>query len=319
MLFREAERLDVRLWLKQLFRDKEETPTTGQAFFVFGLILALNWLSLGLGRNIPVVAHTGVRLLAFVAAPALLVISMLNTRPIKGLRLKWPRWREVGLAAVLAVLLLPPLVFVTAELFSHYPHLTRLLEDRQPFLQELHALVEGKGEGEKGREGEGEKGRRGEGEKGRDVAPSPPLPSPSLPMYLLVFALLPALCEELAFRGFLLTGLLKNFRPRTAVILCAFLFALYHMNVFRFLPAFFLGVVLGLLTIRSKSLVPAMMFSFLHNCALILGLRLFAELGESVTQELKNLWLPFNVICFVVALILLWRLYLSPYRPASSQ
>ena len=80
-----------------------------------------------------------------------------------------------------------------------------------------------------------------------------------------MFALLPALCEELAFRGFLLTGLQKSFRPRTAVLLCRFLYAIYHMNVFRFLPAFFLGVVLGLLTVRSKSLVPAMMFSFLHN------------------------------------------------------
>ena len=35
VLFREAERLDLILWLRRLFRDKEATPTTGQAFFCF--------------------------------------------------------------------------------------------------------------------------------------------------------------------------------------------------------------------------------------------------------------------------------------------
>ncbi len=288
VLFREAERLDVRLWLKRLLREKEATPTTSQAAFVFALMLALHWISLTIGRGVPIAVHTGVRLLAFVAAPALLTTLLLNTRPIEGLRLKWPRGREIGLAAILAVLLLPPLTFVWAELFTHYPQLTKLLEDRQPLLQELHALIDGQ--------------------------PA----SFSLPLNLLVFALLPAVCEELAFRGFLLTGLQKSFRTRTAVLLCSFLFALYHMNVFRFLPAFFLGVVLGLLTVRSKSLVPAMMFSFLHNATLILGLRLFAELGEKIPQELKNLWLPFNVVFVLVAVILLWRLYLAPYKLEAS-
>ena len=54
VLFREAERLDVRLWLKRLFRDKEATPTTGQADFVFGLMLGLHWISLDDGPGLSI-------------------------------------------------------------------------------------------------------------------------------------------------------------------------------------------------------------------------------------------------------------------------
>lgn len=284
VLFREAERLDIKLWLMRLFREKEETPSTGQAFFLFALLLMLSWLSLSLGRNLSLVVHSAVRLLAFVATPPLMMALLLNTQPLLGLKLKWPRWREIGLAAVLAVLLLPPLAALTEIVFSQYPHLTKLLEDRQPLMQELRALSEG-----------------------RQLQEDQVIP------YLLVFALLPALCEEIAFRGFILTGLIKHFRPRTAVLLSAFLFALFHMNVFQFLPAFFLGVVLGLLTVRSRSLVPAIMFHFLHNAALIGGIHLVANLGEVFPSFVKYLWYPFIAVCLATALALLWWLYRKPY------
>ncbi len=47
VLFREAERIDLRLWLRSLFREKEAMPTTGQAFFCFGLLFCLRWLATG--------------------------------------------------------------------------------------------------------------------------------------------------------------------------------------------------------------------------------------------------------------------------------
>src|SRR5262249_44099080 len=46
VLFREAERLDIRLWLRHLFRDKEPLPSVGQAMFCFALIVGLRGLSL---------------------------------------------------------------------------------------------------------------------------------------------------------------------------------------------------------------------------------------------------------------------------------
>src|SRR5439155_13829294 len=47
VLFREAERWEIRLWLRRLFREKEALPSTGQALFGFALIVALHWIVSG--------------------------------------------------------------------------------------------------------------------------------------------------------------------------------------------------------------------------------------------------------------------------------
>ncbi len=277
VLFREAERLDLGLWLRRLLREKEPLPTSGQALFCFGLILLLRWCTFGLGRDW--LLHTSISLVAFVAAPVMLMALMLNTRPAQSLSLRRPQLSEVGLAAVLALLLLPPLLALAQTIFRNYPTLTQLLEDRQPLVQELL--------------------RWGETDDAAQPARWP---------FFVVFALLPAVCEELAFRGFILTGLLRRFRPRTSIILSSFLFALFHMNVFQFLPSFFLGIVLGLVTVRSKSVFPAIVFHLLYNSLLI---------EVATNRELPNLtdtgWAMVIAICLASGLALLWWLYRRPY------
>src|SRR5262249_49444248 len=112
VLFREAERLDLVLWCRQLFRDKEPTPSVRQALFLFCMLVFLRWFSPGLGMDLAGLGHTAATLLAFVAAPTLLMALMLNTRPAETLGLRAPEVRQVGVAAVLALLLLPPLAAV---------------------------------------------------------------------------------------------------------------------------------------------------------------------------------------------------------------
>src|SRR5207253_10340242 len=117
-----------------------------------------------------------------------------------------------------------------------------------------------------------------------------PMPDgPRLLLYVLAFALVPALCEEVAFRGFVLRGLHHGFRPRNAVLLSSFFFALFHLNVFLFLPTFFLGVVLGLLTVRSRSLLPAISFHLLHNSVLI-GLIPLSQYSEGLPGLVHYAW-----------------------------
>ena len=284
VLFREAERLDLRLWLRHWLRDKEITATTGQAFFCFGLILALRWFSMGLGRHLSVIVHTGVVQLGFVAAPALFMAILLSKRPTAALHLRPSPIRWFGVAALISLLLLPPMVEFAMSLFQRFPHLERMLEERHPLLMELRNLV----------------------------GDAPPW------TYFLVFAILPAICEELAFRGYILNGLLKRFRPRSAILLTSFLFALFHMNVFQFLPAFFLGVILGLLTVRSRSLFPAMIFHFLYNAVLLSSpaLRSMAEewLAEGwVPASLASIWPLFASLCLGTAVAVIWWLYRKPY------
>jgi sodium transport system permease protein len=288
VLFREAERLDVLLWLKRLFREKEPVPTTGQAFFCLAVLIGLRWLTMGMGNRWSLEMHTAISQLAFVAMPPLFMIMLLNTQPTEGLYLHWPRRRVAGLAALLAVLLLPPMTGLTQYVAVWFPDL--LLEETHPLIKILVDI-----------------------HKGRDLT------TPQLLMYLLAFALVPALCEEIAFRGFVLRGLHHGFRPRNAVLLSSFFFALFHLNVFLFVPTFVLGVILGLLTVRSRSLLPAISFHLLHNSVLIAMIPL-SRYSEGVLPGLLHDAWPWLIgLCVAAAAALVWWLYRKPYADLARQ
>jgi sodium transport system permease protein len=236
VLFREAERLEIKLWLRRLFREKEALPSTGQALFCFALIIGLRWIAFA-GAGGSLLIRTGISYLAFVATPTLLMALLLTTRPRQGLGLRLPSFGALLVAALLAVAVLPPLTNLTAAILHQFPRLQELLNENQLFVQELRTLRDGPGVG--------------------------------WWMYLVVYAFLPAVCEELAFRGFILCGLRRRFPVWTAILISSFLFALYHMNVFQALPTFALGVVLGMLAVRCGTVFPGMLFHLLYNGMLI--------------------------------------------------
>lgn len=74
---------------------------------------------------------------------------------------------------------------------------------------------------------------------------------------LLVIAVLPALCEELVMRGVLLTSLAVLVGPSPAVGLTAAAFGLIHFDRIRLLFTFVLGLILGFLRVRTRSLWPS--------------------------------------------------------------
>jgi ABC-2 type transport system permease protein/sodium transport system permease protein len=120
----------------------------------------------------------------------------------------------------------------------------------------------------------------------------------ALPPYALVAAfVVPAVFEELFFRGFLFSALRAGSGPWTAVILSALLFGLFHLvatDAFaleRLLPSTFLGLVLGWLCLRSGSVVPSMILHACHN-GVLASLTAFGPtwLGQA-THFLPGAWL----------------------------
>ncbi len=88
-------------------------------------------------------------------------------------------------------------------------------------------------------------------------------------VYTLTFAVLPAVFEEILFRGILLNcfaGMKRIF----AVLICSLIFALYHQSLTQFLYQFIYGVALSYLAILSKSIVPCVLAHFLNNFTVIL-------------------------------------------------
>ncbi|MFM2089784.1 MAG: hypothetical protein RLZZ127_273 [Planctomycetota bacterium] len=86
-----------------------------------------------------------------------------------------------------------------------------------------------------------------------------------LPLLLLLVAVVPGVCEELACRGLLLHAVARSLGPRVAVWTSAIVFAALHGSEYRFLPQLVLGLVLGMLTLRTGSVLPAMVVHAVHN------------------------------------------------------
>ena len=78
-------------------------------------------------------------------------------------------------------------------------------------------------------------------------------------------AILPGLCEETLFRG-AIQGTFEKRGVWKGVIYAAVLFAVYHLNPWNFIPAIALGVLLGLVTVRTNSILPAMVCHVSNNC-----------------------------------------------------
>ncbi|NKC12064.1 MAG: CPBP family intramembrane metalloprotease [Gammaproteobacteria bacterium] len=68
--------------------------------------------------------------------------------------------------------------------------------------------------------------------------------------------LLAPIFEEIIFRGILLRGFLQHYGPRRGIILCALLFAGFHLTASQFPFAFVFGCFVGWLYWRTRSLWP---------------------------------------------------------------
>jgi len=316
VLFREAERVDLRLWVRQLLRDKQPLPTPGRALVCFLAVIVLQWyVGLATSGWPLLLAVVAVQLIA-VAGPPVVFAVLLTRNPLRTLLLKqWPTPPTLPLAgegggSMSSAFPLPPgegsrvggnrglLVWIAfavlAALATHGPLVTAIetLVNRYPEIAE-HL---------------------------RHVEKQFPLDQP-LPLLILVLALLPAVCEELAFRGFILTGLRNGLGIRQGVVISALLFALAHGDPFRLLPTFLLGLLLALLATRSGSLWPGVVFHGLHNALAVAAgwFRRQAEAGQDLQlwEQIETLlYSPASIAAAGVALagLTLWLL-LQPPRP----
>lgn len=96
---------------------------------------------------------------------------------------------------------------------------------------------------------------------------------------LIAIALIPAVIEELIFRGLILRGLLGKFKPHVAIILSAAFFMLIHGGLQQTVYQFILGLLLGYVTLFA-GLQYSMLLHFLNN-AIVLIINYFTTATET--------------------------------------
>ncbi|HEX6432377.1 MAG TPA: type II CAAX endopeptidase family protein [Niastella sp.] len=86
-----------------------------------------------------------------------------------------------------------------------------------------------------------------------------------------IIALLPAICEELFFRGVLQRIIIQMTRnPWVGIVITAVLFSSLHMQFLGFLPRMFLGIVLGAVYWFSGSIWTSMIAHFVNNAVQVI-------------------------------------------------
>jgi len=92
-----------------------------------------------------------------------------------------------------------------------------------------------------------------------------------LVLAILVVALVPAICEELLFRGVVLNGL-RSKGKWVAILLSALIFALMHNNIEQLPYTFALGVVLGYVVYQTGSIIPSVIMHACNNTIVLISM-----------------------------------------------
>ncbi|OPL08966.1 MAG: hypothetical protein AVO33_08635 [delta proteobacterium ML8_F1] len=80
-----------------------------------------------------------------------------------------------------------------------------------------------------------------------------------------IISIVAGIAEEILFRGVFLQVYRDYFKAREAIVFSAALFALFHFNLQNFFGPLYLGIVFGVLTVKTQSLIPAILGHMLNN------------------------------------------------------
>lgn len=125
-------------------------------------------------------------------------------------------------------------------------------------------------------------------------------------LYFSLFAILPPIAEELAFRG-VVFGLLRPYGKTIAVVGSAFVFGIMHGNLLQIPFAFLGGLFFGYLVAETGSILPAVILHFMNNGMSVVQEFLLADLPENVSDHLMYIFFIAVIIVGCISLLELMR------------
>ncbi|MBN2291549.1 MAG: CPBP family intramembrane metalloprotease [Pirellulales bacterium] len=296
VLFHESERLSMGLWLQHLRRDRMPTPSVGAAVFCGVLILVVKFFmsfSVAKPNDFGDLAEILiVTQLAVILTPALLMTILFTRRPMQTLLLGRDAWRPKLLLAV-------PAAFLLALAINPLANAAQLMIMRlypiDPDVLALEGLFK---------------------------------EAPNLGIMLLLIAVLPGICEELAFRGFILSGFRHMGYKWRAIIWSSILFGFTHIILQQQLLAALVGVVIGFIAVQTGNLLPGIAFHVTHNSLALLISKITPEMYQR-SAWLQSIMEPVDgsfayrtsalVVAAMFSIILLFWFHQLPCRKSEEE
>jgi len=133
-------------------------------------------------------------------------------------------------------------------------------------------------------------------------------------MGLFHIGLVPSICEEIMYRGYVQRSLEKSWGIWTAIIVSGLIFGAYHLQITRILPLAALGMLFAYITYVSNSLIPAMVAHLVNNGGQVILGTIYPEmLDQELTAETDLPWagILFGVVLLITLLSILHKRYLA--------
>lgn len=133
----------------------------------------------------------------------------------------------------------------------------------------------------------------------------------TLALALFSIAVLPAIGEEVFFRGLLSRGLIARHGVILGVLFATGLFALIHANPVQVFVIFFMGLVMQAVFMWTRSILGSMLLHGLYNATIVIAGR---NATGTVAPELETMMLPLIAASLITVIALLVVLYQTRTR-----
>ncbi len=279
VLFGGNEQWELRGWMRHLWRDRVEVASPAQAMVCGVIILVGLFFGKLAVQTMPTDFAGIVRLvmtpqIGFILAPTLVMAVMLTTSVRQSLRLRMPHWTTIPLAVLVGITLHPSYVLLATWIRELYPVSEQTLASMKPFTDQISQ-------------------------------------APWLSVVMLM-AVVPAICEELTFRGFIFGGLERFGGGLRAIIVTALLFGISHGVLQQSISAALMGLLLGWVALKTQSVLPCILIHVTNN-ALSVSMERVMQSGwrgadvfiRSTSQgpEYQPLWIVVSMAVTVTLLI----------------
>lgn len=125
-------------------------------------------------------------------------------------------------------------------------------------------------------------------------------------IFILFVTIVGPVMEEIIFRGIVLDGLLKNYKPKFSILISSAVFAIIHMNPAQTASAFIAGLLLGWVYYRTRSLWPCICIHIINN-GLFTALSLLfpsVKTSDSLWQLIDHK--SYYFAAMLAALLIMW-------------
>jgi len=220
----------------------------------------------------------------FILLPALIFTKFVFIDVTSPLRIKLPGVKELVLIIVGLIILTPLLqsfIYIQNFVFTKLAENFSLLDSVKIFLDELDKVVES---------------------AYGDLLKSDSFYDSSF--IVLIVAVVPAICEEVFFRGFVQKSFEQKMKPVWAALITAAFFGIYHFNPYGLLALIALGTYFGFAAYTSESILIPISLHFANNFfAVVIYLTVGdKDLISSSASKNENI-LPYIVSFVVLSLI----------------